>query len=221
MRLSLPLHRGFTLIEVLVSLALMVMISTILITSLQIGGHSWQRVTRAASDTDDIAQAQEFLRRHLSSAYPLAHPDTIRTKTGSILSDGESIEFSSAAPDSSSEGVWRYHVSVSSDTGALEVRSRRDRRVSSDTLPYSWSSATLLSHARSLTVQFWLKPTGLPGRWVDRWVDHNEPPKLIRIDVTFAANDSRRWPSLYIEPRVDTSVNCEFDMVSRNCRSGS
>ena len=42
-------ERGFTLIEVLVALALMALIATMLIASLELGGHSWQRVTRLAT----------------------------------------------------------------------------------------------------------------------------------------------------------------------------
>jgi hypothetical protein len=71
-----------------------------------------------------------------------------------------------------------------------------------------------------MTVQFWLKPDEAPGRWVDRWNDATQVPRLIRIDVIFAPNDSRRWPSLYVEPRVNTPADCVFDVVSRRCRSG-
>jgi hypothetical protein len=39
--------------------------------------------------------------------------------------------------------------------------------------------------------------------------------------VAFGSNDKRRWPPLYIEPRVDTPASCVFDVVSRRCRSGA
>jgi prepilin-type N-terminal cleavage/methylation domain-containing protein len=213
-------QRGFTLIEVLVSLALMAMIGTILVASLEIGGHTWQRVMRTAGNSEDIAQAQDFLRRHLASLYPQEHAPESSAGSEFLVSDGASIEFSSAAPDSSGDGLWRYHVALSRDSGALEVRSRRDR-AGLEALPARWASEDLLPHAQSLVVRFWLKPAELPGRWVDRWVDLTHIPSLIRIDVTFADKDNRRWPSLYIEPRVDTPTSCTFDVVSRRCRSGA
>ncbi len=40
-------------------------------------------------------------------------------------------------------------------------------------------------------------------------------PRLIRLDVHFAGDDSRRWTSLYVEPRIDTRVTYVFDVVSR------
>jgi general secretion pathway protein J len=210
-------HRGFTLIEMLVALALMGLIAVILITSLQIGGHTWQRVMRAASSTEDIAQAQETLRLRLSSIYPDDRADVSRP--GFLSSNGASLEFSGAAPDSTADGILRYKIAVSASSGALEVRSWPDQDhlavLSNDSKPEA-----LLSHVASMAVQFWLKADETPGRWVDRW-DQQQVPRLIRIDVAFSADDKRRWPPLYIEPRVDTPASCVFDVVSRRCRSGA
>jgi general secretion pathway protein J len=210
--------RGFTLIEMLVALALMGMIAIILITSLQIGGHTWQRVTRSASSTEDIAQAQEILRQRLSSLYPDPRADSGRPPF--LLSNGSSLEFTGVAPDSSADGVLRYQIAVSVTSGALEMRTwsyhpGRTGNSSSDSKP-----ETLLPHVASMSVQYWLKADANPGRWVDRW-ESKEVPWLIRIDIAFGANDKRRWPPLYIEPRVDTPANCVFDVVSRRCRSSA
>ena len=134
-----------------------------------------------------------------------------------LTSNGASLEFSGEAPEASADGTLRYEVGVS--VGAprsLEIRScwREGGQ------PAHLSAETLLPRVVSLAVQFWLKPEASPGRWVDHW-ESNKLPKLIRIDVGFAANDKRRWPPLYIEPRVDTPANCVFDVVSRRCRSGA
>jgi general secretion pathway protein J len=201
----------------LVALALMGLIAVILITSLQIGGHTWQRVLRAASSTEDIAQAQETLRFRLSSLYPDDRADVGRS--GFLSSNGASLEFSGAAPDSTADGILRYQIAVSASSGALEVRSWPDQdhveALSNDSKPEA-----LLSNVASMAVQFWLKADETPGRWVDRW-DSKQVPRLIRIDVAFGENDQRRWPPLYIEPRVDTPASCVFDVVSRRCRSGA
>jgi general secretion pathway protein J len=210
-------HRGFTLIEILVALALMGLIGVILITSLQIGGHTWQRVMRGASSTEDIAQAQESLRQRLSSLYPDDRADLGRP--GFLSSNGASLEFSGAAPDSTADGVVRYQIAVSAESGALEVRSWPDKGGYLESLSNSKPEA-LLSHVASMSVQFWLAADQIRGRWVDRW-DSRQVPRLIRIDVAFGADDKRRWPPLYIEPRVDTPASCVFDVVSRRCRSGA
>jgi general secretion pathway protein J len=214
-------QRGFTLIEILVALALMAMIATILITSLQIGGHTWQRVMRAASSTEDIAQAQEFLRARLSTLYPDDYAAASIAKPGFLVSNGESLEFSGAAPESSADGTLRYQIAVSGASGTLEVRSRVDRNDGSGNSSLAFTSERLLSHVASMSVHFWLKSDETPGRWVDHWTDTRQVPRLIRVDVGFAPEDNRRWPPLYVEPHIDTPANCVFDVVSRRCRSGA
>lgn len=210
---------GFTLIEVLVSLALMAMIATILITSLQIGGITWQRVTRTTSQNDDIAQTQDFLRRRLSTLYPYAGRSS-DTQRPALLTEGGNLEFTSDSPDAVATGLIRYRLSVDRSSGDFVVQSHSGVDVS---LPDAdrWATERLLRHVDSFAVQFWQPAGESPGRWVDRWDDLTHVPSLIRIDITLSANDPRQWPPLYIEPRVTTSINCEFDVVSRQCRIGS
>jgi general secretion pathway protein J len=217
--LRLLQHRGFTLIEMLVALALMGMIAVILITSLQLGGHSWQRVMRAAASTEDIAQAQEILRLRLSALYPENRVAGDLSQPAFLVSNGSSLEFSGEAPEATADGILRYQIAVSASSGALEIRSSSDQHGHIGTSSDSKAEA-LLSHVASLAVQFWLKPEATGGRWVDRW-ESRKLPQLIRIDVAFGANDKRRWPPLYVEPRIDTPASCVFDVVSRRCRSGA
>jgi general secretion pathway protein J len=217
---SRPLQqRGFTLIEVLVAVALMTLIATILVSSLHVGGHTWQRVTRLTEGTQDIAQAQTFLRQRLSSIYPYERATDAVSSAGFLVSDGGALEFSGFAPESIGSGVLRYQIALGSDSATLEVRSRVDRNGLLDPQSSEWSREALLTHVGGIAIQFWQKPSDQPGQWVDRWADSKEMPRLIRIEVTFPANDPRRWPPLYIEPRVDTAANCQFDVVSRRCRS--
>jgi general secretion pathway protein J len=213
------LHQGFTLIEMLVALALMGMIAVILITSLQLGGHTWQRVMRAAESTEDIAQAQEILRLRLSTLYPGDRAAGDISQPAFLISNGTSLEFSGAAPDATADGILRYKIDVSGSSGALEIRTWSDQPAHLDNGSHS-RAETLLPRVAALAIQFWLKSETTPGRWVDRW-ESNKPPQLIRIDVAFTSNDKRRWPPLYIEPRVDTPADCVFDVVSRRCRSGA
>jgi prepilin-type N-terminal cleavage/methylation domain-containing protein len=216
-----PRAGGFTLIEVLVALALMSLIGTILIESLRMGGRAWQRVTREAANIDEVSRAQEFLRQRLGAVYPPQPATDISASSESFVGENETLEFSSAPPGDSDEALMRYRLGLSaSDPGTVEIRYRSERNAMASELAAAWSSEPLLAHTSSLSIQFWEDSAGSPGRWVDRWANTAKLPRLIRIDVQFAANDSRRWPPLYVEPRIDTRANCEFDVVGRRCRTG-
>jgi general secretion pathway protein J len=222
MNASPPRASGFTLIEVLVALALMGLIGTILIESLRVGGHTWQHVTREAANIDEITRAQQFLRQRLGTIYPPQPATDITSSSESFLGETEMLEFSSAAPGSSAEALVRYRVGLSSsDQGTVEIRYRGERNGPASPLAATWTSEPLLAHASGLSIQFWEDSAGAPGHWVGHWADTVKLPRLIRIDVQFAANDSRRWPPLYVEPRVDTRSSCVFDVVSRRCRGGA
>ena len=204
-----PATQGFTLIEVLVCLSLMSLIATALIASLDVGGHTWQRVTRGVATIEDTTRAQDFLRQHLSALYP-------GNTGGFLLSSGDSLEFSGFAPGATDAGMMRYQLALSAhEPGVLEIRFRPER--STD----GWSHEPLLAGVAALSVRFFEKLPDAPGRWLDQWSDASRPPPLIRLDVNFNPGDPRHWPPLFIAPRIDTNATCVFDTVSRSCRSGA
>jgi prepilin-type N-terminal cleavage/methylation domain-containing protein len=154
---------GFTLIEVLVSVALMALIATILVASLQLGGHAWQRVTRLASNTEDIAQAQAFLRERLGTLYPNGTGADALAVPGSLVSDGSNLEFSGFAPAATPGAMLRYQIAVRGERAALSVRARPEPHGTADSLSSDWSEETLVRGVASLAVQFWQESAGSPG----------------------------------------------------------
>jgi prepilin-type N-terminal cleavage/methylation domain-containing protein len=203
--------RGFTLIEVMVTLALMSFIGAILIESVRMGGHSWQRITRKAANTDEIVRAQDFLREHLQSIYPPKPPSQ-----QVFVGENTVLEFSSAAPGQWTTGLAHYRVAMSdSEPGDVEIQYRAEPAAAS-----AGSSERLVAHAKALDIQFWEMSAGTAGHWVSRWLHPGELPRLIRIEVRFSEADPRSWPPLYVETRVDARADCVFDVVSRRCRAG-
>lgn len=220
MKASLPTERGFTLIEVLVALALMSLLVTVLIASLRVGGHTWRYVTREAASVDEITRAQEFLRQRLGTISPLRSGSSGgMSPSGFFVGESDRLEFSSTASTYSNDGPVRYQLgSSASEPENIEVRYHPDRTAATDPEISGWSSEPLVVHTTGLAIQFWDSSAGSSGRWVDHWIDQTRLPLLIRIDVRFADTDPRRWPPLYVEPRLDTSTSCVFDVVSRRCR---
>jgi prepilin-type N-terminal cleavage/methylation domain-containing protein len=213
--------RGFTLIEVLVSLAVMSLIGCVLVASLQIGGHTWQRVTREAADAEEIRRAQDFLRQRLSSMYPFARSESALPQPAAFVGAEDALEFSGPGTSGLGEALVRYQITLSDDgVRSMQVRYRRDRNGLPDPLAPTWRTETLLNRISSLSFQFWQSGPGSGGQWLANWSGQHRTPRLIRVDVRFPANDRRRWPPLFIEPRIDTNTECAFDVVSQRCRSG-
>jgi general secretion pathway protein J len=170
---------------------------------------------------EDITRAQDFLRQRLGTIYPSEHGDLALSSPGFLISSGDALEFSGSAPHALDEGILRYQIALSrSEPGTLDVRFRRDRNGLPNAAFSDWSHERLLTRVAALSVQFFEMSPDSAGRWVDSWSDASRLPRLIRVDVSFAPNDARRWPPLYVEPRIDTNTSCVFDVVSRRCRGG-
>jgi general secretion pathway protein J len=62
---------GFTLVEVMVALAIMAIIVTVAFSGLTIGMNSWERGSRAIDDLDRRATIERLLKRQLALALPM------------------------------------------------------------------------------------------------------------------------------------------------------
>jgi hypothetical protein len=200
----------------------MSLIATILIMSLLVAGHTWQRVTAAAAFTEDVTRTQEFLRERLATLEPDDPEQAFGAPAPFLVSNANVLEFSSPPPSAIPSGIVRYQIALSDlDPGSLEVRFRPERSDPTGSSLSDWSTERLLTHVAGFSVQFLEKQPGSAARWINERSGSTQLPLLIRIDVTFPANDRRRWPSLYIEPRVDTRSSCTFDVVGQRCRSAT
>jgi len=61
---------GFTLLELLVALALLALLTAGLAPSLRLGSHAWDAVDHEASEAAELQTTQDFLRRAISEGYP-------------------------------------------------------------------------------------------------------------------------------------------------------
>src|SRR3569833_1223591 len=208
--------RGFTLIEVLVCLALMSLVVVLLVSSIELGGRTWKGVTRTANDFEQVAHAQDFLRRRLSEIHPLVVGVDSSDAPRSLVGSRTRLQFSGVTPNFSGVTFMRYELgwSVSRSGGSLQVR-YCPQTLGRDFVSCEWIEESVLDRLTDLSFQFWDDREGSEGHWVDTWNETNQLPRLIRIDVQFSPEDRRRWPPLYVEPRLDANAACRFDVVSR------
>ncbi len=206
-------QRGMTLIEALVALALLSLLSAGLISSFQLGQLTYRQVVRFDRSNADIAITHRFVRRVLESAYPFEPEQEARDRAG-LQGTAESLEVT--APASLADGGTgnrRYELRVESTGGTrnLVVSSRLDRNGVS--VPTSVPSEVLLANVESVEWAY----AERPSEWLNEWVSRR-PPSLVRLQVKFPDGDPRQWPDLLVTPRITDDSNCQFDVVSQNCR---
>jgi general secretion pathway protein J len=216
-----PAHRlasGFSLIELLVALALLSLLSGALIQAVQFALRTERSTGARANDFDSVASTQQFLRRTVGTLYPY-EPSTAENASA-VIGTRESLEFTADAPQAAAvRGHYRYRIEVRHDgeTRELIVRADLDRG-GFIALPPRDRAEVLLSGFERVEFSYWQRTEDGTGLWSPAWTERHRAPDLVRLRVSFPAGDRRQFPELMVRTQIDADAQCEFDPVSRRCR---
>jgi general secretion pathway protein J len=178
--------RGFTLVELLIALALTGLVTLLLLSATRMAALGINRVSAQAERLEARRTLEEMLRRALSSA--VASP--LLPSAPPLVGGPEKLEFLSLAEDS---GAGLYRVSLAVERSALVLRRSRDG-ASGESAP----ERTLLApRLASLAIAYFGAPAAnAEPHWQERWEGSRRLPKLVRI--TLDTGDGIAWPPLVV-----------------------
>jgi prepilin-type N-terminal cleavage/methylation domain-containing protein len=211
--------RGFTLVELLVSLTLLALSSLLMLGGMTTGRQAWQRIETRAAAGEDVAALQRQLRETLENIYPLGRADASRPYSDI---DGTSSGLRFVQRSITGGGLNTYYL-ARQPGGALRLLSRpllSTRGASDDPAGVGWQAQLLATGVKSFTISYRGEagPAG-EASWQDRWQQQAAPPQLIAIDLAF--EDGRRFPRLLIRPRASVNSLCIIDVRSGACRGSA
>lgn len=193
---------GFSLIEMLVSLALLGMLAMML--SEGFGGtrRVWERGAGGGGET--VAAAQSVLRELVEHAFPWTAYQGSRP-TVEFAGEPTQVGFLSVAPAADRPArLRRYGLGVAPDgTLRLDVAAA-DRATTAPT-----GRRLLLKDVRAAEFgYFGSAPPDNSPRWRDHWQAQPQLPLLIRLRLRFADGDARSWPELIVRPAANLDSAC-------------
>ena len=203
-----PLQRGFTLLELLISIALLGLILVLLFGGLRLGVRSWAAVQQQVDNLNAVRSAESFLRHEMEQAFPYRWKES-RDKRIAFLGERDKVRFISLLPDRIGVGGL-YAVSLE-----LEHRGSGRRLIwkhvavhseMQDFVELDQSQELVLAGSDRSTVEdIWLTyfgrdVEGAAPRWVDRWDSNVGLPMLIRIRVKLA--NGAEWPDFVASPML-------------------
>ena len=206
---------GFTLVELLVSLALLGMFSLVLLGGLHFGRSVWQASETKTAAVDRIRAFQAELATELARAYPEID-ETNPSEGVKVKFRGEKDRMTFLTPSPDNSGM------LVETTVQPEIVGSAIHLVETRTLELARASRGAIADAHlpaifSLRLAYFgsLKDNEAPD-WHESWSDRDKLPELVRVQVTFA---DRRfgWPDLIVKPRVEADVTCTFDPLARAC----
>jgi general secretion pathway protein J len=201
------LHRGakgFTLVELLVAIALIALLTVGLYQAFGIGTRAASTVSANIDRPAQIAVAYDFMQRAFTGAEPL--PMATDPSQATINFDGESqsLSFVALPPAYLAIGGFQLlHLGLEpGKNGArLIVSWEGVPRGPIAPQPQMPQPSILVDKVRSVAFAYF----GAPGpkqqpSWLDRWSDRDGLPKLIRMRLTLA--NGVRAPDLIVAPRL-------------------
>ena len=209
---------GFTLVEVLVVLALMSLLTAALFGGLRWGLHVWERVSSRSIGFDQALLVQDFLRRTIGGIYPAFVRDSLTH--GHIDFEGAraSIRFVARTPIARGVGGYSRYVLSADRSGeglALTVSAEPE---SAGVVNTAAVKDILLKRLRSVEFSYFGSDQAEPPRWHDHWTSDRSLPELVRIRLEYVDSNQPAWPDLVIVPRIDVDVGCFFDTLTRRCQ---
>jgi general secretion pathway protein J len=189
---------GFTLVEMVVSLAVTALIGLLLIQSLQTTGLITRNAKRLAAQ-EEVEHVRGHLRSTLAGVVR-RHRDGQRVPF--LGQDGRLMATIGANEEAERVAAMQLALAVAASpdgTGLALVE--QTRTASSDAA--AEQSEVLLDRIVGLRLRYFGVPgeAGVPDwqpRWVATWTRKDRLPVLVEVSVDFPAADSRRWPALVL-----------------------
>jgi len=214
--------RGFTLVEMLISLALIGLMVVLLFSGLRLGSRSWDSVERHAGHNSEIRQVMGFVQRSLENMHPLLQDTGEGAK---LLFAGEEDALEFVTPFSAYLGLgglylvrleqregelvltyWLHHPEVlEGETDLPEWVSLRDGRSRIDAgsedeqeLRQVFGQKVLLEGLEKFEVEYFGTPFGAAeAEWQTEWKEETQMPLAVR--VRFELEDLNEWwPAIYV-----------------------
>jgi len=214
---------GFTLLELIVTLVLLGLLTSVLFGSLRLAGQSTDRGEAAAERAASMRLAQQFLRANLEAQHPLRMR---KMQDWPLLFTGTQDELRYAAnlpPRIGGGGIWFYRLAVIADEARSPlVLERTIPDLTADHMPEFTKAehSVLAFDIASLKIAYFGRdpdagPASEPS-WRDAWSDTQKLPLMIRIDVQPKRGEA--WPTLYVSPRESPEAGCRaWDMARERC----
>ncbi len=208
------LARGFTLLELVVALALAAVMLTLLLGALRLGTRAWDAVEQRTVRLHDNHLATRFIVRQLEQARPVLLREPNGEQWVGFAGEPGALQFiAPLASHAGTGGLYRLSldtVTTGDETQRLELsyklfQTERWERYGTDTL----RTIVLYDALTAVDISYFGAPEPqAPARWLSRWHDKEKLPQLVRLRFRLR-DDNEAWRELIAAPKITAPVHVE------------
>jgi general secretion pathway protein J len=203
---------GFTLLELLIALALLGFILVLLFGGLRLGMRSWDAAQRQIDTMNSVRSIEGLLRSEFSTAFPYpwtgAYPPRL-----AFLGESKKISFVAPLPSRiESGGLSVISVELEQATGGMRLVWRhtpltsRMRDFSAlAQAPEMVLAGSELGGVEDIAISYYGRSgNAAEPAWLGRWENEPRLPQLIRIQVKLSNGEP--WPDFVVAPVLSSGV---------------
>ena len=213
---------GFTLIEMVVAMALLGAMMLLLYSGLTFGLRGWDAADVSGRRTADRRIAENFLRREISETFPMRFKDAMVLKLA-FEGKEDSLRFASARPAGlSAAGLSLVGITLEDDrvkrTRSLVMRRAMPDDDAKDFAPLERADRTVLFEGldRVQFEYFGSENDFTDPEWSQEWEHAGRIPQLIRVRIRAA--DGTDFPEMIVRVMLSEEAGCLENAFQRVCR---
>jgi general secretion pathway protein J len=206
---------GYSLLELLVALALISFIAVAIAGGVRFGSRAWETSDTKLSSVERVDRAQSLLRAVLEQAIPRALDPALAGDPLLFRGGPAQLRFVAQAPAAfGAYGLTQFTLRVS------EARDGKRLVLSWPGVDGRPQAQTLVTQARAAIIEYGLRDQTGRIDWLSAWDEQPGAPALVRVRVTFNDPSQTRWPDLVVRTRITQDPQCLYDPDTFSCRYG-
>lgn len=219
-----PGEDGFTLMELMVALALVGLLTVLVFGGLRISLRAWTRTHDDIAQATDLWAVESLLSRTIAMADPGFATSNADDRVLAFDGEDQTLALLSPLPQAIAPGLiarMRFFVGQDgdSDSQALFMAWRLDLPAAESGKELSEDKVKLLDRVAAIHFEYFGPPEGGgPASWQPRWSARTTLPELVRIRVERDNPALPAWPELLTRPQAGLTTDCLYDPVTGDCR---
>jgi len=203
---------GFTLVELLVSLALLVIMLALINGALRFGLRAWE-MSDQLERTQSLTAFRNLLAQRLTETLPLLSWDDSGVPQPTFHGAADQVTFLTSMPSRNGmpAGLFSASLKLLAAPGLGRPLSLELSAVTGANAPGVGSHApVLLDNVTQVTIRYYGTPErAARPKWLDEWEKQTTLPALVAVDVQFAPGDPRAWAPLTAELKLGARQQSE------------
>ena len=198
-------QKGFTLIEMLITMTLLSIIVVLLFSSLKIAAESWNAGEGKIIEVNKKAVVYQFFKRHLTTIRPVS--------TQAPLQNGEDVpmpqllfqgrpqfmRFVAALPVSAArKGLQVFQIAADTEKPSILMVALSPYQ---QTEPDQPEKVVLLEHIKAFAFSYFgKKDENSEAAWQEDWTGVDRLPQLIKVSINL--DDGSYWPDMVFPVKI-------------------